>query len=67
MDGDHVKGVFLWSCTVLGREKSPGTLGLFEGYGVGNPRESVSGTPSSLVNWLTPSLILAESQVGRGL
>ncbi|EJN31756.1 hypothetical protein PMI35_01245 [Pseudomonas sp. GM78] len=31
--------------------KSPGTLGLFGGYGVGNPRESVSGQFTSLVNW----------------
>ena len=62
-----MKGGFLCPCTVLVRGKSPGTLGLSEGYGVGNPRESVSGIPSSLVNWLTPSVTLAESQIGRGL
>ena len=31
--------------------KPPGTLGIFEGYGVGNPRESVSEKVPSLVNW----------------
>jgi hypothetical protein len=30
--------------------KSPGTLGLFGGYGVGNPRDFVSGRFTSLVN-----------------
>jgi hypothetical protein len=32
-------------------QKDGGTLGLSEGYGVGNPRESVSGQFTSLVNW----------------
>ncbi|MGY3171615.1 hypothetical protein ACVWYU_000989 [Pseudomonas sp. TE12234] len=31
--------------------KSPGTLGLFGGYGVGNPRESVSGRVASLLKF----------------
>lgn len=32
-------------------ENAPGTLGTFEGHGVGNPREGVSGQFTSLVNW----------------
>jgi len=39
------------SCTALVFGKMPGTLGLSGGYGVGNPRESVSGQFTSLVNW----------------
>jgi hypothetical protein len=31
--------------------RSPGTLGFSRRYGVGNPRESVSGQFTSLVNW----------------
>ncbi|SEB83486.1 hypothetical protein SAMN04490187_2150 [Pseudomonas jessenii] len=31
--------------------KSPGTLGVFDGYGVANPRESVSGRVASLLKF----------------
>jgi hypothetical protein len=33
-----------------GDPEPPGTLGLSEGYGVGNPRDFVSGRFTSLVN-----------------
>ena len=47
-------------------EKSPGTLGLSEGYGVANPRESVSGQFTSLVNWgeqVNPPYSLGEQDI----
>lgn len=31
--------------------KSPGTLGVFVGYGVGNPRDFVSGRAASLLKF----------------
>lgn len=46
--------------------KSPGTLGLFEGYGVANPQETVSGQFTSLVNWgeqVNPPYSLGEQDI----